>query len=172
VTDFDNTRALPDAKHPKSARNVRLGDGLGPVIARIAAIATQSYNSLLLADGPPNPDYELLDLCSEAMHALKQAERAYDAWPGYDRPRTDEDRARDHAFLAEARTQTTIAKRLMRRAGTMKATTAAGIYAKALLVRSSVSGAAVLAHSLADDFIACDGLRASLWPSMDVGAVE
>ena len=38
------------------------------------------------------------------------------------------------------------------------------IYAKALVVRSSVTGAAKLAMSLAEDLVACSELRATLWP--------
>jgi hypothetical protein len=47
----------------------------------------------------------------------------------------------------------------------MKATTAAGIYAKAAVVRASKTGAADLAMSLAEDLLACPGLRAALWPA-------
>jgi hypothetical protein len=51
----------------------------------------------------------------------------------------------------------------------LKATTAAGIYAKALIVRSSQSGAKLLAMSVAEDMIACPGLRESLWPAGEGG---
>jgi hypothetical protein len=54
-------------------------------------------------------------------------------------------------------------RRALSKAKKLKATTAAGIYAKALIVRSSKSGARLLAMSLADDLIACPGLRESLW---------
>ncbi len=43
--------------------------------------------------------------------------------------------------------------------------TPAGIYAKALLVRSSTTGATELAMSLAIDLLDCPGLRESLWPA-------
>jgi hypothetical protein len=45
------------------------------------------------------------------------------------------------------------------------AQTPAGIYAKALVVKSSMTGAAKLARSLAADLIACRELRESLWPA-------
>jgi hypothetical protein len=43
--------------------------------------------------------------------------------------------------------------------------TKAGIYAKALVVKSSSTGAAKLAKTLAQDLIACRELRESLWPA-------
>jgi hypothetical protein len=57
------------------------------------------------------------------------------------------------------------AKPAMGRIRKMKATTAAGIYAKAAVVRASKTGAADLAMSLAEDLLACPGLRATLWPA-------
>ena len=53
---------------------------------------------------------------------------------------------------------------LLRRAKKIRASTAAGVYAKALIVRASTTGAAQLAMTLAE-IIACEGLRASLWPA-------
>ena len=57
------------------------------------------------------------------------------------------------------------AKPLLRRLAKLRAMTAAGIYAKALVVQASVTGAAGLAKSMAEDFIANKELRASLWPA-------
>jgi hypothetical protein len=47
----------------------------------------------------------------------------------------------------------------------LRAITAAGIYAKALVVQASATGAAGLAKSMAEDFIANKELRASIWPA-------
>ena len=55
------------------------------------------------------------------------------------------------------------AKPIMRAMGKTPAKTAAGIYAKALLVRGSRTGAEVLARSLASDLAALPALRAMLW---------
>ena len=55
------------------------------------------------------------------------------------------------------------AKTLMRAVGKMRTKTAAGVYAKALLVRGSRIGAEALARSLASDLTALPALRASLW---------
>jgi len=57
------------------------------------------------------------------------------------------------------------AKPILRRIAKLRAITPAGIYAKALVVRASRTGAPVLAMSLATDMIASPGLRASLWPA-------
>ncbi|MGH7041581.1 MAG: hypothetical protein ACREFY_05560, partial [Acetobacteraceae bacterium] len=51
----------------------------------------------------------------------------------------------------------------LREAAKIRATTAAGIFAKALAVRSSQTGATVLAQSLAEDLIGNPALRAALW---------
>jgi len=44
-------------------------------IARFRAIVRDSANNLLIADGPVNADAALLDLCAEALHLLRQAEK-------------------------------------------------------------------------------------------------
>jgi len=48
--------------------------------------------------------------------------------------------------------------------GKIPAQSPAGIYAKALLVQSSRTGAQCLARTLAEDLVACPSLRESLWP--------
>jgi hypothetical protein len=153
--------------HPAATkRALPLGDALAPTIDRLRAIATASYDTLLLAEGPPQADYALLDLCSETLHAIKKANEAHathskvHAYSGGTRPATDWKPAFDAWQDADRE-----ATRLLRRVSKIPATTAAGLYAKALVCRSSASGSAALAHSLADDFIACEGLRASLWPA-------
>ncbi len=155
--------------HPSVKRALPLGDALSPTIARLRDMAAQSYDTLLLAEGPPEPDCALLDLCAETLHAIKLASAANDAIaatsPPPDRGYTDDDRARRFELVAEWKALDNNATKLLRRVSKLKATTAAGIYAKALVCRSSAGGSALLAHSLADDFISCDGLRASLWPA-------
>jgi hypothetical protein len=47
----------------------------------------------------------------------------------------------------------------------MRATTPAGIYAKAMLVRFGTETAAILAMSLAEDLVECEALRLTLWPA-------
>ena len=152
--------------HPSTNRAQPLGDELVPTITRLREIATASYDTLLLAEGPPHPDYELLDLCSETLRAIKFAKEAHDMHSALLRPggASDLPGARDQGFdrWQQADREAT---RLLRRVAKLKATTAPGLYAKALVCRSAAGGSAVLAHSLADDFIACEGLRASLWPA-------
>jgi hypothetical protein len=136
------------------------------------AIAAESGDSLLLAAGPPHPDYQLLDVCGDALHFLKQADHVLEEersipfasahghdWPAWSAMRAEADRLLEIGRKHEAR-----AVQLMRRARKLRATTPAGILAKALLVRAARSGTQVLAMTLADDLIACKGLRDSLWP--------
>ena len=54
-------------------RTMPLGDALQPTIARLKEIAAQSGDALL-GDGDVHPDHQLLDLCGDALHLLKQSE--------------------------------------------------------------------------------------------------
>jgi hypothetical protein len=140
-------------------RKRRLPAETEPAIARLRKIVAQSTVNQLLAEGSEHPDTKLLDLCAEALHLVVHAERANQArW----------DPHKDHAemeplwgaYLGGIQKS----KPVMGRIRNIPAVTAAGIYAKALVVRASGTGAEKLAMSLATDLIACPGLRASLWP--------
>jgi hypothetical protein len=130
-------------------------------INRFREIARQSGDNALLSDGPVSPDADLLDICSEALHLLVQIEksRAFAAAIGQ---RREEEWNR---LWAESDQATRKAEPILRRIRKIRAETAAGIYAKALVVRASRTGAPMLAKSLAIDLIGCPGLRASLWPA-------
>jgi hypothetical protein len=138
-------------------------------IAQLRQIAATSADNAL-TEGPVNADRLLLDLCAEALHSLVHAERAYTSrdkeWVI---AKTDAEmhaaRAKDTGLMDEYYSGIESAKPAMGRIRKMKATTAAGIYAKAAVVRASKTGAADLAMSLAEDLLACPGLRATLWPA-------
>jgi hypothetical protein len=145
-------------------------------IARLREIARPPDDLDRLVDNvQSHPDAQLLDLCSEALHLLRSARAVHEARPPW---RNDwevngrEAQAwRDAALraLEESEKLVTRAKPLLRRAGKMRAVTGAGVYGKALLVRSSRTGAQVLAKSLAEDLITIPGLRVSLWPTDSEG---
>jgi hypothetical protein len=148
-----------------------LGDALQPTIDRLKAIAAASGDALL-TEGPVQPDAALLGLCGDALHFLTAAkdastERAKIDWC---HEISETDRRRDAELLRAQYAAEAGAKQLLRRAIKLRATTPAGVYAKALIVRSSRTGAAILAMSLAEDLIACEGLRQSLWPAVPVEA--
>lgn len=151
----------------KRKRDLPLGQDFGPTVARMREIAAQGGDSLLLANGPPHPDHELLDVCGEALHFAKEAAalRAQHDAMHDGRIWTARTRA-ESAVLWEAwhQQEAELVQRL-RRAKKLRATTPAGIYAKALAVRCSSTGAAVLARSLAEELIDCKALRESLWPT-------
>ena len=142
-----------------------------PAIDRMKAIVAVSGDHLLLADGPPHPDAALLDLCSEALHHLKEAEKVYRSrlptpvhgssssadWQEWHRD--------DGERMALYYKHLGLARRPMSRAKKVRATTPAGIYAKALCVQASRTGAAEFAVSLAEDLVNNPTLRASLWPA-------
>jgi hypothetical protein len=136
-------------------------------IAQLKQIATTSADNAL-TEGPVNADRVLLDLCAETLHALVHAERSYHArdWShGKTEAELNAWRVRDAELMGEYHAGIKSAKPAMGRIRKMKATTAAGIYAKAAVVRASKTGAADLAMSLAQDLLDCPGLRASLWPA-------
>jgi hypothetical protein len=140
-------------------------------IARLREIVRQTGDSLLLADdGPCSPDAELLDLCSEALHLLTHADQKHEAsfsitveqW-GQRGPTPKRDE-RERLFQ-EAQDLVRRAKPVLSKIRKLRATTGPGIYAKALAVRASRTGAPLLAMSLAEDLVANAELRATLWPS-------
>lgn len=145
----------PPSPKPK-LRPLPLGEALQSTVARMKEIAAQSGDSLLLANGPPHPDHELLDTCAEAMQQVK---RAKELWAQWEPP----DSRNNHLLECQAADARTT--QLLRRAGRIRATTAAGIFAKALLVRCSRTIPVGLAITLAEDLIDNPVLRRSLWPT-------
>ena len=145
------------------------GDARLTVIAvRMKEIAATSADSLLLANGPPTLDWMLLDLCGDALHFAKAEQRGRAialAMPRAGRSMTDAEHQVFRDRLKEAHLHGHKLVQLLRRAKKMKATTPAGIYAKAQLVRSSKTGATALAMSLAADLVDCKALSDTLWPA-------
>ena len=140
-------------------------------IAQLKHIAATSADNAL-TEGPVNADRLLLDLCAEALHSLVHAERSlrtaqevfhYDAH----HKTTENLRPIWTGLFKETEEGVKSAKPNLIRIRKMKATTAAGIYAKAAVVRASKTGAAELAMSLAEDLLTCPGLRSALWPATE-----
>jgi hypothetical protein len=136
-------------------------------IARLRSLAAQAGDALL-TEGPVTPDRVLLDTCADALHLFKHAQMLGEQRSGFfnriTRP-TEAERATHDALFAQEREATRRAGGMLVGIKKIRAQTPAGIYAKAMVVRCSVSGAAHLAKSLAEDLLACEGLRATLWPS-------
>jgi len=121
---------------------------LTSTIDRLRQIAAESGDHLLLGDGPPRPDFELLGVCGDLLHAMKQQKSAREA-----RWHTNEVNYLNGTI-----------QRLMAKARKLRATTPAGVYAKVLVIRASGSGAPQLALSLANDLVEVPTLRAGIWP--------
>ena len=153
-----------------SSAKKELGFNATASIARLRQICAEASDALL-TEGYVQPDHELLDLCAMALHHLTHAQQALEArrrvdWCDHPDPQRQEASRKEDRVLfetwkaAEARGRAPlywIAKK--------KATTPAGIYAKAMVCRTSRTGAAGLAMSLAIDLLACKELRESLWPA-------
>ena len=144
-------------------------------IDRLREIATLSAQALI-TEGPVNPDRDLLDACADALararrteDLLRRAIEMGDAANG--RPFTPEARRRYDDLYKEYDAVRIAAKPGLVAIGKMPARTPAGIYAKALVVKQSVTGAPHLAKSLAEDLVNNDVLRRLLW-SDDLGAAS
>jgi hypothetical protein len=151
-------------------------------IDRLRQIAAQSADSLLVASGAPHPDAKLLGDIAAALRIQRiaqqyevQFQEAFDRASADARDREDEDaggpweppfkRPDVRAAFEEAQGWRAESRKMLRAAGKIPARTGAGIYAKALIVRESKTGAAILAMSLAADLVANTELRAALWPA-------
>ena len=137
-------------------------------IDRLRTIVAETGDALL-TEGPVQPDHKLLELCAEALHYRRRAaelKEARDALPAPygNPPATPEQNRLREELRAENDAADNRAMHLSRRVAKLRARTAPAVYAKALVVRSSKTGAAVLAMSLAEDLIGCEVLRLSLWP--------
>lgn len=149
-------------------------------IARLFEIANKATEHAVLANGPVTPDADLLDRAALAMHLMSQAAQLEEkrqellnrprpersGWAiliGIVDPKEARLLARADLLCEERAALIKRAKSIMRTVAKQPAKTAAGIYAKALLVRGSRTGAAALAQSLAHDLAALPALRASLW---------
>jgi hypothetical protein len=139
-------------------------------IAGLRAIVAASGNARL-TEGPVNPDDRLLELCADALFHLSHAQKSYDArdraWLYLQGQEREAAIARDDRLFEEFNEGERVGKPTLNSITKIKATTAAGIYAKAAVVRASKTGAACLARSLATDLLDCPGLRAGIWPATE-----
>jgi hypothetical protein len=151
-------------------RDKTFGTDLGTAVDRLKAMAAEAGDALL-TEGPVNPDYKLLDLCAEIGYRRKLADaaskrRSAAPWAHW-MCKTPEQKLEYAEANAENESASKGYSHLLRQASKLQATTAAGIYAKAIAVRASKTGSQLLAMSLAEDLLACPGLRASLWPAQE-----
>jgi hypothetical protein len=145
-----------------SPRDLPLGLALEGTVARLLEIATLSGDNRL-TEGPVHPDDRLLNICATTLSVImlaKKAEAEHYAKLRPDNFLNNQDQDRRRLLNAAA-------VRGLKHARKFRATTPGGVFAKALLVRASATGATMLAMSLADDLIACDGLWQTLtWPDL------
>jgi hypothetical protein len=147
-------------------RTPPLGDGLLEIVDRMRQLVADTGDRLLLADGPPHPDARLLELCSDALHHATVANELDRTRPMSNLKRvvwSNEERRLEDQMWAECTRRRSAASVLLREARKISAATPAGVYAKALCVRASRTGAADLGMSLAEDLCGNPTLRASLW---------
>ena len=157
-------------KMPGSTTSAFPAPEFAAAIDRFRAIAAASGDRLLLGDGPPHPDAELLKLCAEALHLLIEAECA-----SRDRPITTLPPGLLSRLLPTGlktggcfrchRTAKHAPRRRSARSASSRRRRRRGSTRRRWWYRASRTGAQLLSMSLAQDLIVCPGLRAALWPA-------
>jgi hypothetical protein len=145
-----------------TGRRVPATDPQSDEMAVLREIARSAAELGVDPSAAPHPDHELLGLCDQIVMLRRQADAAYDAWwltPFHSKERASADYDMKRANRA--------LRPPLVRAGNLRATTAAGLYAKAVAVSKASDSAAKLGKSLALDLLASAELRAVLWPAVD-----
>ena len=151
---------MSSRKTPTGASDLAQPEHLA-ALAQIRCLADASSDTLLLAESPPQPDYALLDLCAEGIHAQKQHGAVLERWRA---EHLIHGQPQELVLRAQREQWERAATKAVRAASKIPATPCPGIYAKAMLARNT-KFAAVLVNSLAEDFVNCKALRATLWPA-------
>jgi hypothetical protein len=136
------------------------------LVSRLRDAACQAAKGGAIAESAPHPDAELLELCAKVLDLRAE----YSAIDREARKMSDPPFMGNPAFAAEMQKRDEVkdsCRAPMARLCKFQAKTAAGIYAKAHVLRVSHGGAPRLALSVAEDLINCPGLRASLWPATE-----
>ncbi len=107
-----------------------------------------------------HPDAKLLQLCTAASESLVQRAIALAEWRRGPSPHGMEGERRLCDQFSGLHRE---AMAHVRAASKLRAATPAGIYAKALVIRSTLTGAAKLGLSLAEDLLDNPKLRSVLW---------
>ena len=137
----------------------RIPEGESDAMALPRTLATRAAEQAADPQVIPHPDQELIGLCERAIELRNIEDRQLEIWRGLSAGTPRENRAwLDRIGAARRATRSP-----MLRASKLAATTAAGVYAKALAVHRIGPGAAKLAASLANDIVACVELRRVLW---------
>ena len=155
------------------------GERFQAVIDRIRRYAADAVCSPVYGGVEPLPlghdDEDLLELCSSILHLHRQEREAWNQARTIvaegdgdfirSKRKSEGQQSRLSLVTTEAQKLNRTVATLSKRASKLSATTPEGIFAKALIVRSSRTGATVLAMSLARDLIEAPRLRAILWPA-------
>ena len=167
------------AERRKTSGAAEEGERFQAVIDRVRRWAADAVFGPTCAGVEPPPlehdDADLMELCSTILHLHRQEREAWnqartivaegDGELICSKRKFEERQSRLSPVIPEAQKLSRTVATLSKRASKLSATTPEGIFAKALIVRSSRTGATVLAMSLARDLIEAPRLRAILWPA-------
>ena len=137
-------------------------------LAVFRSLADRSADALLLSDGPPHPDVELLNIAADVLDLKQKRMEAFNiAWDGWHAEASKlGQRAIDNrvARMRVVKGYQNHIVRLAHLASKQPATTPAGIYAKCHVVRNLLGSGGIVA-SLVADILHNPAIRAALWPS-------
>jgi hypothetical protein len=147
------------------------GGEFGPVIERMRELAALPGDPE--GNEVPSSDDELLILCAEVLELHRKEQRHRAEHEGiFQRPRglifcppSEAELLQNRQMLDKWQATGRQVAVLSKRAAKIKAVTGAGVYAKAMIIAASRTGATVLAMSLARDLMASPRIRAAIWPA-------
>lgn len=135
----------------------RDGDVPPDVVAILRRLAKLSAEAGADPQASVAADLELLLVCDHIVALMRQLDEATAVWQRT--PCQDH-----HPKLEEMRRKKRALRPVLHRAMKCRASTPAGLFAKAVAVKRVGAGAAGLAVSLAQDLLNSPELRAAIWP--------
>lgn len=136
-------------------------------------IAARSGDTLILGDGPPHPDAQLLQLVVDVLDLNKREtiklDEVHATWSQSKHPFGEQALKEQKDGRAECARMRTEIKRLTLRASKIRAATPAGLFAKTQMLRVTLTTQRGLAGSIAADILENAAIRAALWPTRQDG---
>jgi hypothetical protein len=139
------------------------GHDFASSLRNLRQLASTAARTGTTSSAPDHPDAELLKLCADVLDLHAEEERFSREASGIAHGTIANPAYR--AVLDNRDACAAAWKPLLARIGKIPSKTPAGVYAKAMVLRRGYGTAPKLSLSLAEDLVACPGLRSSIWPA-------